>query len=178
VLHHSAEQHPDRRGRLRELLVVAQAIHRCTPDELAEAERRVAVHPRAALLGTHLGMARAVAARQGPPHDAFRITAAGNYLVDRAVRSWPVPAWLRAWAERAAVAAVARREGYPSEIGNAALGLPSRHGALRWLHAHVPRAERMARLAGRRGPEWSLGLVGDRIAAAAQRFAAAQPRER
>lgn len=175
VLHHSAEQHPDRRGRLRELLVIAQAIRRCTPAELAGAERRVAAHPRAALLRMQLDMARAVAARQGAPRDAFRLTAAGNYLVDRWVRSWPGPAWLRAWSERAAVAAVARREGYPSEIGNAALGLPSRHGALRWLHAHVPAAERVARVASRRGPEWSLAPVGERVASAAQRFAEAAP---
>jgi len=178
VLHHSAEQHPDRRGRLRELLVVAHAIRRCTPAELAEAGRRVAAHPRAALLRTHLGMAHAVAARQGPPRDAFRLTAAGNYLVDQWVRGWPVPAWLRLWAERAAVAAVARREGYPSEIGNAALGLPSRHGALRWLQTLLPAAERIARVASRRGPEWSLALVGDQVARAAQRFVDAEADER
>jgi len=178
VLHHSAEQHPDRRGRLRELLVVAHAIRSCTPAQLGEAERRVAAHPRAELLRTHLGMARAVAAREGPPRDAFRLTAAGNYLVDQWVRGWPAPAWLRAWAERAAVAAVARREGYPSEIGNAALGLPSRHGALRWLQALVPAAERIARVASRRGPEWSLAPVGDRVAAEAQRFVDAEAGER
>ena len=80
LLVHSVVTHPHRRGALRDVLLLAQALRDCTPAELADVERRGAGHRLARVLGDQLAMARELAAG-GPVRDRFRREAAANYLL-------------------------------------------------------------------------------------------------
>jgi hypothetical protein len=134
VLTHAAVLHPERRGRLRELLQVADALQRCGDAERAEIGRLTQRSPLAGLLQATLALAEAflggpLAPDPFPPVAATRLAmvqffrkrrfpallepAIGTYLVRRLVGPKPEPAVARleesglshvAWLERAAPA--------------------------------------------------------------------------
>lgn len=80
LLVHAAVQHPFKRGRLRDLLLIARALGESPEAVRASLRARAAAGPAAAaLLGTW-GMAQALAAGRTPA-DAFPRIAAGNYLL-------------------------------------------------------------------------------------------------
>jgi hypothetical protein len=166
---HSVVQHADRRGRLRELLLMADAIERCTPGELAQVHAAAAREPEAAALAAQLEMAMALVRRDGPPADAFQLTAAGTYVMGAALSRWKLSGSLREFAWLAGTAAVARRSGVPSGLGAHTLDLPSAWPPLALLRRVAPAVERRARLLYRRGREWVLLPVGLSFAAGAER---------
>ncbi|HEU4557197.1 MAG TPA: nucleotidyltransferase family protein [Longimicrobium sp.] len=84
LLEHGVRDHPDRRGSLRDLLLVADAVRRA-PDVPAEAWGGGAQAER-----NVLAMARALAEGDAPP-DAFAAEAAARYLVLGYVSNWLAP---------------------------------------------------------------------------------------
>jgi hypothetical protein len=84
LLLHAAVQHPFRRGRIRDLLLIARALAECAPDERAEVHARVAAHPFAGPLEAVARAAEALGRGTLPP-DTFRTIAAGNYVS----HGWP-----------------------------------------------------------------------------------------
>jgi hypothetical protein len=173
---HSVVQHADRRGRLRELLLIADAVQRCTPADLDEVRAAAAREPEAGALAAQLDMATALLRRDGAPADAFQLTAAGTYVMGAVFPRWGLRGPLLEFAWLAGTAAVARRSGVPSGLGAHTLDLPSAWPPLALLRRVAPVAERGARLLYRRGREWILLPVGLSIAAGAERALRELPR--
>ncbi|MBW3655422.1 MAG: nucleotidyltransferase family protein, partial [Gemmatimonadetes bacterium] len=167
LLHHSVLQHAERRGRMRDLLLVAEALANAAPAEVRAAEEAIAHQRNPGTLAAQLEMARAIAAGNGAPADAFELAAAGRYVMTLSFRRWGLRGAFRNWAVRASAAAVARRSGVPWSLGEDTLELPSRFAPFAALKRLSPRAERASRRLVRRVPEWALFPVGMRVAAAA-----------
>ncbi len=142
VLHRATEQHAERRGSLRDLLVLADALDACAADERAEVERWVAGHERPELLRRVLRMADAVARRTGALDDGFRLDAAGRFVAALWQARAPRSVVLRLMIAHAIAAAVARRTGFPGDLGRVTLDVPSGHPLLAWMRKRLPRAER------------------------------------
>jgi putative nucleotidyltransferase-like protein len=80
LLVHTVVIHAYRRGAMRDLSLIAQALGDCNPAELAAVEDRVRAHPLSQRLHDQLAMAREL--RDGlPVQDRFRREAAANYLL-------------------------------------------------------------------------------------------------
>lgn len=169
VLHHATEQHAERRGALRDLLVLADAMDACGPDDRREVDRWTAEHWRPELFRRVLQMAEALRRRDGAPADSFRLDAAGRYVGVGWMERTPAHETLRIVLARSIISGVARRGGFPCDQGSATLDLPSGYPLLAWMRRRAPRAERLARLAIRLGPEWALYPVGAAAARAAAR---------
>lgn len=169
VLHHATEQHAERRGSLRDLLVLADALDACAPGERAEVERWVAEHERPELLRRVLRMADAVARRTGAPDDGFQLDAAGRFLGALWQSRAPDSVLVRLMVAHAVTAVVAKRTGFPGDLGRVTLDVPSGYPLLAWMRKRLPRMERAVRLAIRRGPEWALYPLGVAAARAARR---------
>jgi Uncharacterised nucleotidyltransferase len=168
LLLHSVVHHAGRRGRIRDLLLVAHALQRCSADEVEGVRRALEREAEARALAAQLAMARALAAADGRVADAFELTAAGNYLMDLRFGRWRSEQ-LRELARIAGTVAVARRSGMPTGLGSLTLGLPSAFAPFAWMRRVAPAAERGARLLARRGREWMLLPVGLQVASAAER---------
>lgn len=169
LLVHSAVHHPDRRGRLRDLLLIADAVERCAPGDLDAVRAALGREAQPRPLAAQLGMARVLAGGAGAGTDAFELTAAGSYLMAHAFPRWGLRGTVLEFAWMAGAAAVAARGGTASAMGAHTLDLPSAFGPLAWLRRRAPAAERAARLLVRRGQEWALLPVGLRIARGAER---------
>ena len=172
MLVHSAVHHPDRRGRLRDLLLTADAVARCTPGDLDAVRAAVALEAQAGPVTAQMEMAGAIAngAAPGAAADRFELTAAGSYLMAEAFRRWGLRGAVLEYAWLAGGAAVAARSGTPSAGGAHTLGIASAFAPLAWLRRHAPAAEQAARVLLRRGQEWALLLpVGLFIARSAER---------
>jgi hypothetical protein len=169
VLHHATEQHAERRGALRDLLVAADALDACAAEDRREVDRWIAGHRRPELPRRMLEMAEGLRRRQGAPADPFRLDAAGRYVAAGWMARSPAHETLRVVLARSITSGVARRGGFPCDQGGATLDLPSGYPFLAWLRRRVPRAERWARLAIRVGPEWALYPLGAAAARAAAR---------
>ncbi|MBW3656141.1 MAG: nucleotidyltransferase family protein [Gemmatimonadetes bacterium] len=167
ILHHSVLQHGDRRGRMRDLLLVADALAHSTPAEIRDAEATIACGRDPVTLAAQLSMARAIAAGNGAPADAFEMASAGRYVMTLSFRRWGLKGTLRDWALQASAAAVARRSGVPWRLGDLTLDLPTGFAPFAALKRLSPRAERTSRKLVRRASEWALFPVGMTVAAAA-----------
>jgi hypothetical protein len=168
LLLHSVVQHADRRGRIRDLLLVADGIAQCTPEDVREVEDAVAQGPHARVLAAQLAMGRAVAAGEACA-DAFELTAAGTYLTQWRLARTRIRGVLMEMAWQAATAAVARRSGAPALVGEHGLELPSAVPALAALRRVAPGMERAARTLVRRSREWAFLPLGLAVASAAER---------
>lgn len=80
ILAHVTVDHIYRRGQIRDVLLLADAIAECSPDESAALARRAAEHPAAGVMDAQLAMARAINDAK-PPIDAFETVALTNYVV-------------------------------------------------------------------------------------------------
>jgi hypothetical protein len=87
LLVHVSHHHPDRRGRIRDLPLLARAVTECDASALVKVAARIAGHNHPHPMEAHLEMARRIAARK-PVVDRFRDLAWTKY--DAAARL----AWL------------------------------------------------------------------------------------
>ncbi len=92
VLFHAVVLHPERRGRLRDVLLVSDTLTRCTEVERAGVERRAAQKPLTGALSATLKLAAAL--RDGDPaaEDPFVDTAAARLAMVEFFRRRRLPA--------------------------------------------------------------------------------------
>jgi len=81
LLLHTVAQHTGRRGSLRELVVLADALGRCAPEDVAAAEARMAARRDGPALRAQLELAHCLRARRPPAADPFRDVAAAAYTL-------------------------------------------------------------------------------------------------
>jgi hypothetical protein len=77
---HIALQHPERRGRLRDLVLIRDAVRACTQAERTDVRTRLGDGAATAPVRALMAMAAELAVG-GPVHDRFRHTAAARYLL-------------------------------------------------------------------------------------------------
>lgn len=82
VLHHAIVEHPARRGTVRDLLVIAAAVHLCSDDDLAKIAHDIARHPSVGVLRPALIQARTLR-DPGELYDRFKREAAARFIVGR-----------------------------------------------------------------------------------------------
>jgi hypothetical protein len=167
LLVHATEQHLERRGRIRELLLLRLALDDCGEEALDALRLRVRSATRPAAMLRQMEMAARRGPGAGASEDRFGLTAACGYILT--ARRPRAPAAMVSAAWRSALGVVARREGGGTELGGTTLGLPSANPALALLRRVAPRAERQARRAVRHLPEWAMAPAGRLLAAAAVR---------
>ena len=131
VLVHAAVHHPERRGRLRDLLLAAQALRECAPAEAALVRARAAAAPFGAHLLATLDMAEALAAGRAPR------TRTG---------AWRPVAYLMALAYAGRGASLARRD-HRHALNVLLGGAEERRALLRLLRAPTTRASALRPLA-------------------------------
>lgn len=90
VLTHSALDHPMRRGRLRDLVLIANAIEQCTEDDLAVVRNRIGRHEKTDLLKTLLEMANSILSHK-LSCDPFQAIALNHYMLHAGLRRLKVP---------------------------------------------------------------------------------------
>jgi hypothetical protein len=64
MLIHATLQHPERRGNLRDVTMLARAVDDCPPEDLAMVLAQIEAHPEAPVLRATIGLARAFRAKQ------------------------------------------------------------------------------------------------------------------
>jgi len=166
LLVHTVVTHPYRRGALRDVLLIAEAIGDCDPAALGAVERRMNAHPLSRQLGDLLAMARELRAGL-PAEDRFRREAAANYVLRgplglRYSRFWMTAFLTALFAQlggatdrRLEWATAWQRPPFPSPWGFAAR-LERRWPTLgRWCRT----ATRVARLVAARAAAWPVAAV-------------------
>lgn len=151
VLRHAVVDHPNRRGRLRDLIVVADAVAACGAEELAGLKTRVDQHEYATPLGDVLAMAHAMSTGT-PTADRFRHLALAHYLVRQVTRRLPVSTpCARDLAEWTFALLLGRRESralWIHQVGQRTLE-PSPYRFIAWLEHRFPRLGRAWRVSVR-----------------------------
>jgi hypothetical protein len=80
ILVHMTVDHTYRRGRIRDLLLLADAMADCSPDDRAALAHRTARHEAGAVMDAQLAMAKAIS-EGARPVDAFEGIALTNYVL-------------------------------------------------------------------------------------------------
>ena len=151
LLLHTTAQHTGRRGSLRELVLLSDALSRCGADDLAEVDARAAGRPDAGAIRAQLELARRLRERRPPETDPFATVAAALYLMVEHLPGLRLPHAFKSALAEAWVIALAHRGGTPPPAE------PAPGGALR--------------SAARRLPWWVLGPPAHLLARAAERVA-------
>ena len=150
LLVHAGVLHPYRRGVIRELVLLSQALTQCSEDDLAEVTAQVRRHPYARTLQDMLSMARGVAGA-APPEDRFGYQAAMSYVVRWSGRWLPLPEVIRDDVGRWTVALFSGRAEMRKEwerVRLVTLG-PSASRSIAWIERRAPRLGRGVRVATR-----------------------------
>jgi hypothetical protein len=80
ILRHVTVDHTFRRGRIRDMLLLADVVDDCSPDDRATLSRRTAAHPAGDAMRAQLALAQAIGGTT-PLVDAFDGVALTNYVV-------------------------------------------------------------------------------------------------
>lgn len=162
VLLHCTVLHPERRGRLRDLLLISSGIGRCSPEEEVVLWQRAAGHPSSVVLLRALELARALSGRGGPRDDRFVEEAARRYVLAEWFLRYRLPGSLE---DGVGVVLVNRLFGTRPPLPRTGLG-ESRFRHIAWLERQAPRLARVWRtllqLAGGAAASavaWPLGIL-------------------
>jgi hypothetical protein len=160
LLLHSVAQHTGRRGSLRELVVLADALGRCAPEDVAGVQTRIAPRRDGAPLRAQLALAESVRARRLPADDPFGEMAAARYTVGEYLGPSQLSMRFKGPLTEAVFLTLARRDGTGPTAADAEEG-EDRAGPVRALLRRVPEwvltppallfARRARRLAGEAG---------------------------
>lgn len=140
VLTHIAVDHPDRRGRVRDLLVIAHALGGCSEPEIDGLRARMAGHEHGEAMGSLLAMGLALNGRSEMV-DAFRHSTAAGYhllrLMDRLPLPEPMVSKTWSWAH-AFVGSPSDRRAMAADTSLPNLA-PSRYRIISSVEARAPR---------------------------------------
>jgi hypothetical protein len=150
LLVHVGVLHPYRRGAIRDLLLLGQALTRCSHDDLAEVTAAIASHPYARTLQDMLCMARGLAGT-APLEDRFAYQATVASLVRWHGRWLPLPEVIRADVGKWAIALLSGRADMRMEWGRVRMVTtgPSISRPIAWIEQRAPRLGRGVRVASR-----------------------------
>jgi hypothetical protein len=137
LLLHSVVQHTGRRGSLRELVVLADALGRCAPEDVAGVQARIARRRDGAALHTQLALAESLRARRPPPDDPFREMAAARYTIAEYLGPSQLSMRFKGPLMEAVFLTIARRAGTGPTAADAEEG-EDRAGPVRALLRRVP----------------------------------------
>ncbi len=118
LLLHTVAQHTGRRGSLRELVVLADALGRCAPDDVAAVEGRMADRRDGPALRAQLDLAQCLRARRLPAADPFRDVAAAAYTLLEHLAPSRLSPGLKGTMAEAVFLALARRAGTRPDSGD------------------------------------------------------------
>jgi hypothetical protein len=151
LLLHVGVGHPERRGAIRDLLLLAQAAKECSADELAEVEAVIDRHRRAGDLRNMLGVARDLGVGLEPVRDRFEYQSAVLYAVSWHGRRLPLPWILKAAVGRWAVALHTGRADLKTELAKVAMKTigPSLSRPIARVERIMPRTGRLLRVVSR-----------------------------
>ncbi len=158
LLLHTVAQHTGRRGSLRELVVLADALGRCAPGDVAATEARILARGDGPALRAQLELAQCVRARRPPAADPFREVAAAAYTLLEHLAPARLSHAFKGPLAEAVFLTLARRAGTGPAAGDGE-DAPGRAGPLGSLL--------------RRVPEWLLTPAARLLARRALRYAAA-----
>lgn len=145
LLIHSTQQHVGRRGVMRELLLIGNAIARTTSREQAEVQAKLLAKGSVVALQQH-ALAKALLHRgRRACHDPFAHTAAVAYVLHEHVKPLPLPRWFFDIVEESSYITSAKECGQWDQPGPSTLHLPSAVPALALLRHYAPSAERWLR---------------------------------
>jgi hypothetical protein len=150
LLVHVGVLHPYRRGAIRDLVLVSQALPLCSDEDLAEVTAGIARHSYARTLQDMLSMVRGLAGT-APLEDRFAYQAAVSYSVARYGRWLPLPEMIRADVGKWAVALLSGRAELRQEWGRVRMVTtgPSLARPIAWIERRAPRLGRAVRVATR-----------------------------
>ena len=153
LLLHGVTQHAGRRGNLRELSVLVDALGRCTPEDVARVQARVEARNDASALRAHLSLAEELRARRVGEGDPFRDVAAVAYTLVEYLAPVRLHGALKFAVWETTFLTLARRAGT----------------------GPIPEGTGMLRQVVRRMPEWALTPPALLLARRARRIAANSP---
>ncbi|MGD2215562.1 MAG: nucleotidyltransferase family protein [Gemmatimonadales bacterium] len=140
VLTHIAIDHPDRRGRIRDLLLITDACADCSSYQIRALRRRISEHPYRDELERLQRMARSLA--EGPPVvDEYQRLAAVGYSLRSVLDRLRLPDWIVTKTWRWAFAFLgsrADRREVLAETTERCLA-PSRYRIIYWVEQRAPR---------------------------------------
>jgi hypothetical protein len=137
LLLHSVAQHTGRRGSLRELVVLADALGRCAPGDVADVQARIAPRRDGAALHEQLALAENLRARRPPANDPFLEMAAARYTVAEYLGPSALSMRFKGPLAEAVFLMLARRAGTGPTAADAEEG-EDRTGPVRALLRRVP----------------------------------------
>ena len=146
LLRHAVVQHPHRRGHLRDLVVLADAVRLCEQGELDAVRERCRGQAHSVELLAMLDQSSALAARSPVADpDATRRIVAQKYLLSSGREAW-IARVVPRWHGRLAYVPLERRALRRSELGALARDTMRAHPAydLPMLAARAPRTARLA----------------------------------
>ncbi len=138
VLLHCTVLHPERRGRLRDLLLISRAIGKCSPEEEVVLWQRAAGHPSGVVLLRALELARGLSGRGEAQDDRFIEEAARRYVLAEWSLRHRVPGALESGVGKVLVN---RLFGTRPPLPRTGLGA-SRFRHIAWLERQAPRLAR------------------------------------
>jgi len=147
VLLHGAVLHPERRGRLRDVLLIARGLETWSPEEESALWRRAAGHPLSSVLVRVLELARSLSGRGEGCDDGFIEEAARRYALAEWFLRHRLP---RAWENGVGAVLVSRLFGPRPPLPREGLG-ESRFRHIAWLERRAPRVGRVWRAVLQRG---------------------------
>lgn len=137
LLLHTVAQHTGRRGTLREMVVLADALGRCAPEDVAATGTRIAARRDGPALRAQLELAQALRARRPPAGDPFREVAAAGYTLQEYLVPSRMSHALKGPLAEAVFLTLARRAGTGPATGDAE-DAPGQTGPLGALLRRVP----------------------------------------
>ncbi|MDH3291746.1 MAG: nucleotidyltransferase family protein [Gemmatimonadota bacterium] len=151
LLTHVGVAHPYRRGSIRDLLLLAQAVRECSAREIEEARAMIERHRYATELPRLLDMACGLAAEQGLVVDEFRYPSGAVYAVIWWDLRLPLPQLLKADIGMWAIALLRGRGDVETEWAKVTMRTlgPSFAGPIARVERTMPRVGRMVRVISR-----------------------------
>jgi hypothetical protein len=178
LLLHSVVQHPNRRGRLREVYLAMAALKECSPKARGEVTERIDDHPFSEPLKRFLSLASNMVHGCSPP-DWFAEVAASSYLWEAAVTRCRVPASMSVPCHSFIFSRMGGRSAEVPRSIDPGIGLerPSGFPFIRALQQRYPRMVRFLRLGARSIPLWAAAPVTSLLAFGARRIVGAAARQ-
>ena len=150
LLEHATREHPERRGNIRDIVLIANAASDCSVGELQDVHNRIAAHSAHSPMNRTLSAAEAMNAHEVVA-DTMEYESALRYAVRLLLVTLPIPRLLEGyvyqWTFALLLGRLERRDMWRQVF---AVSIdPSCHQRVAWLERHAPGLGRGVRVAAR-----------------------------